>query len=565
MVETHDTESFLKDRQNSAMVKNRLMFIMSFFCILFTIIAYRSTEITVLSAGPNVKKDGSYNSIIKTARSEIVDRNGYTIATNLKTASVYANPKEILDIEEAVNSLSTAVPDLDATGLLVDFDKDTKFVWVKRHISPKEQKAINDLGVPGIYFTEDIKRVYPHENLLSHVLGYVDIDNKGLAGVEREFDELLAWGSDDPLQLSIDLKIQHILRDELAKQMIGYDAIGAAGMVMDAKTGEVIAMVSLPDFNSNNPKIATSEQKFNRITQAAYEMGSTIKPITAAMALDYGVANLNSSYDASKPLKYAKHTIHDYHAKNRVLTLPEVIMYSSNIGSAKMAMKVGTKKQQEFLKKVGMFDKTEIELPEKSTPLKPKTWREINTMTISFGHGIAVSPAHIAKAFTSLVNGGNLHPMTLLKKKSGDIIKSKKVVSKETSDKIRGILRLVVEKGTSKGANASGYIVGGKTGTSEKLVNGKYSKTKLMSSFVGAFPMNNPQYVVVVAIDEPKQQKKWVRPTGGVVAAPIVGGIIERTGPILGIQPQYEEELPKDAITVRYQNKNVPTLVSVRN
>lgn len=536
-------EYFIREKQNANMVRNRLIFVMSAFAVLFFIVAMKATEVTVL--GHSEKKSVASSKKDNVKRSEIVDRNGNLLATNLKTSSIYANPKEILNFEETVTKLSDTIPKLDAPSLMADLDRDTKFVWIKRNITPKEQKAVNDLGLPGIYFIDDKSRVYPHGNLLSHILGYVDVDNKGLAGIEREFDELLSKSGKKPLQLSVDLKLQHILRDELAEQMVAFDALGASGMIVSAKTGEVMAMVSLPDFDPNKPSIATPEQKFNRLTLGIYEMGSTVKPITAAMALDNGTATMNSRYDASKPLKFGRHRISDYHAKNRVLTLPEVIMYSSNIGSAKMALDVGAEKHKAFLRKLGLFDRVEIEIPEKTTPIYPKKWRDINTVTASFGHGFAVSPIHLAKAFMAVLNGGNLHPITLLKIKMGDEIKSQRVVSEQTSLNVRKLLRMVVEGGSGKNANAEGYLVGGKTGTAEKIINGKYDKGRLMSSFAGAFPMDDPEYVVIAIFDEPQQQEKWVRPTGGIVAAPVIKRVISRAGPSLGMMPENMKNLAK--------------------
>lgn len=556
-------EYFIREKQNSNMVRNRLVFIMSVFTLLFVIVGIKATEVTLL--GVETKRNSkSSTSNREVSRSEIIDRNGQLLATNLKTASIYANPQEILDIEEAAAALAETLPDTDLTSLLADLSGEGEFTWVKRNISPKEQKAVNDLGLPGVYFTEDKKRVYPHGNLLAHILGYTNIDSKGIAGIEREFEELMTFDGEEPLQLSIDLKLQHILRDELAKQMIAYDAIGAAGVLLNAQTGETLGMVSLPDFDPNMPAIATQEQKFNRLTLGTYEMGSTFKPFTAAMALDLGTATMKSKYDATKPIKFGRHRISDYHAKKRVLSLPEVIMFSSNIGTAKMAQQVGVVDHKAFVKKLGLLDRAEIEIPEKGHPQAPKAWKEINGMTISFGHGIAVTPVHMAKAFMPMVNGGNMHPITLIKKKPGDIIQSEKIITSKTSDQIRGLLRLVVEHGTGGGASASGYLVGGKTGTAEKITDGKYDKDRLIASFAGAFPMNDPKYIVLAIFDEPKQQKRWVRPTGGVVAAPAVGKIIARMGPSLGIKPQQEIKDKSDYVKIRYQNKNAPIYVSTK-
>jgi len=544
------------------MVKSRLLFITCAFALFFFIIALKAAEVSVFGHDESAKKTAHGNP--KIDRAEIVDRNGNLLATNLKIAGVYANPKEIIDVQETVLGLTSALVETDMKSLAQDFKKDTQFVWIKRNISPKEQQAVNDLGLPGIYFSEEITRVYPHGNLLAHILGYVNVDNEGLAGIERELNEALMWGSKEPLQLSIDVKIQHILRDELLTKLEEFQAHSASGMVVDVQTGETLAMVSLPDFDPNHPADATKEQKFNGLTLGVYEMGSIFKPITAAMAMDYGVADFNTTYDARTPLRFARQTISDYHGKKRILTLPEVIMYSSNIGTAKMALAIGTERQKEFLDKIGMLEKSEIEIPEKTAPQYPRKWKDINTITISFGHGIAVSPIHMAKAFIPLVNGGDLHPVTLLKKKDGDLTEAKKVISKTTSDKVRKLLRMVVKGGTGRNADAKGYLVGGKTGTAEKLENGKYSSTKVMSSFIGAFPMSEPRYVVIAIFDEPQQQKKYVRPTGGVVAAPVIKNIVARVGPILGIKPRFDDEAEQE-LYVNQWLEHAPAIVSAHN
>ena len=541
-----------KAKQARNMVRTRLIVIGCLFVLAFLTVGAKAVENCLFAS--EWKKTKSYKPVEKSTRTEIIDRNGVILATNLKTASVYANPREILDIEEASFKLSEALPDVDATSLLAEFSQKSSFVWIKRNLTPKEQKAINNLGIPGIYFTEDISRVYPNGSLLSHALGYVSVDNQGLAGVERKFNDELSSGRTTPLQLSIDVKLQHILREELLNQAAKFHAKGATGLVADVKTGEILAMVSLPDYDPNQAGYATKDQKFNRVTLGTYEMGSSFKSLTAAIALDLGVANLNSTYDATQSLKVGRQTIHDYHAKKRILTLPEVMMFSSNIGTARLAMSVGTEKLKEGLAKLGMFDKVDLEISERALPQYPRRWSEIVTMTVSFGHGIAVSAAHMAQAYIPIVNGGFRIPLTLLKKNKGDEIASTKVFSSKTSQDMRTILRDIVKGGTGKNADAEGYLVGGKTGTAEKIEHGHYSKTGVMSSFAAAFPINDPKYFVLAIVDEPREIVKGVRPTGGIVAAPIVKNFVGRAGPLLGIKPQYEVTPKKNEIYVEKEN-----------
>ncbi len=548
-------ESFdIRRRQSGAMLKSRLTIVSMGFCLAFLILAAKAVEVTLLN--DKWKDSSSYRGIKPLPRTEIVDRNGIILATNLKTKSAYANPREMIDPKEAAEKISRVLPHLSYNELYKSFTRDASFVWVKRNLTPDEIKLINHQGVPGVYFTEDIARVYPHGPLLAHVLGYVNVDNLGLAGIERELDELLEMGTKEPVQLSIDIKIQHALRDEMEKQFLDYKAAGAAGMVVNVKTGEIVAMVSLPDFDPNSPGTAEPEQKFNRVTLGAYEMGSTFKAFTAAAALDSGTIKMNSMFDATTPIKVGRQTISDYHAKKRVLSLTEVMMYSSNIGTAKMAIQLGGDKFSAFLKNIGMFDYAEIEIPEKAKPLSPKRWPDITTMTVSFGHGIAVTPVHMAKGMVALVNGGYLVPLTLTKRKPNDIIESKQVISQKTSAEIRQILRTIVTEGTGRGANAEGYLVGGKTGTAEKLVGGRYSKDRVLSSFIATFPINDPEYFVITLFDDPKEKQRYVRPTGGVIAAPPIKNIIMRMGAILRMKPQYEENpKPKDLYVTNEMQK----------
>ena len=494
------------------------------------------------------------------ARADIVDRNGVLIATNLPAASLYADPALVLDAEEAALRLAAVLPELSHDALIAKLTADRRFVWIKRHLTPRQQYEINRLGLPGLAFERDERRVYPHGPLLAHALGYTGIDNRGLAGLELALDSRLAGEAAQqggPLALSIDLRVQHVLHEELSAAVVEFEALGAAGLVLDVETGEVLAMVSLPDFDPNLPGQPDAKARFNRTTLGVYEMGSTFKTFTLAAALDSGVVTLSDGYDASEPIKISRHWIRDYHPENRFLTVPEIFMYSSNIGAAKMAIDIGTERQRAFLGSLGLLSAAEIELPELGAPLAPSPWREINTMTISFGHGIAVPPLNLARATAAMVNGGLLRPSTLLKHDGAAAVPGVPVIQPETSDIMRALLRLVVDEGTGKNAAAPGFQMGGKTGTSEKVVAGSYERKALITSFVGAFPMDAPRYVVLVMVDEPHgNAKTFGYATAGWTAAPSVGRVVSRIGPLLGVTPLVPNAEPRaDDVLVMIGNE----------
>ena len=438
----------------------------------------------------------------------------------------------------------TELPELNRQELLGKLKTKSRFVWITRNLTPKQHYKVNRLGLPGLGFQRGERRVYPHGRLAAHALGLTDVDGRGIAGLEQNFDRALRAGN--RIQVSLDIRIQSMMRQELAAAVREFRAIGAAGVVLDANSGELVSLVSLPDFDPNEPSSAGPETAFNRVTKGVYEMGSTFKLFTAAMALDSGTVDLNSSYDASQPIKISRFTIRDFHAKNRWLSVPEIIVYSSNIGAAKMAVDVGTKTQRDYLDRFGLLRPAALELPEVGKPLVPKRWRKINTMTIAYGYGIAVSPLQLASGVAVLVNGGRYVPPTVLKTVAGNSSTGKRVLSEETSELMRGLMRLVVTNGTGRKAAAKGYIVGGKTGTTDKLAVRGYRKNATLSSFVGAFPMNAPRYIVLVMVDEPKGNKRTFNyATGGWVAAPAVGRVVQRMASLIGMAPDRQPEPAK--------------------
>lgn len=530
----------------------RLFCVALVFTLSFVAISIRLVEVGMLRGhdGDGVQTLAEYRaSKPRNPRADITDRNGEVLATTLETASLYAIPRQIGKPIEVAEDLAKIFPEMHEKDLAKRLSSGRSFAWIKRHITPRQQKLVNDLGVPGLNFESEYKRIYPHANLFSHVLGYVDVDAHGIAGMEKAFDKKLRneSGEEAPLELSVDLRIQSILREEMQAAVKDFQALGATGVVMDIHSGEIIAMSSLPDFDPHEPGRAKDEDKFNRATLGVYEMGSTFKTFTMAVALESGVANMQTSYDATKPIKVARFTISDSHPENRWLSVPEIFAYSSNIGTVKMILDVGAARQQEFLRKVGFLEPVELELPEKGAPLVPNPWREINMMTIAYGHGLAVTPLHLIRAIASITGDGTLVPVTLLKGGSEGKAR-KKVLSPGNVGNIRKLLRLVVDYGTGSKADAKGYRVGGKTGTAEKLSGGgAYKADSKMASFVGVFPIEDPQYAVLVMVDEPKGNKStYGFATGGWVSAPVVGKVVGRMGPLLGLRPMFE--LPSEGV-----------------
>lgn len=490
---------------------------------------------------------------VSAARPDIVDRNGEVLATDIKTASLYAEPRRIVDVDEAIDKLSTVLPDLDYDETYRKLDTDAGFVWLRRQLSPKQEAEIMQLGIPGLGFRSEKRRFYPGGSTASHILGLVDIDNKGIAGIEKWIDNqgladlqatgLASEGDLAPVRLSLDLRIQHILHDELTQSMERYDAVATGGVVLDAQTGEVLGMVSLPDYDPNNPYNAQDKDRLNRMSAGVFEMGSTFKMFTTAMALDSGKVSIDDTFDASHPLRIAGFTIHDFHGKHRPLTVPEVFIYSSNIGSAREAELIGVKNHHAFIKRMGLLDRLDIELPEVATPTGPDEWKLVNSVTIAFGHGMATTPLQTAIAACAIVNGGKLMNPTFLPRSEADADRiAKQVVSPKTSAYMRYLFRLNVERGSGGNAAVPGYFVGGKTGTAEKVVNGRYSSSKRFNAFVAAFPADHPQYVVLVIVDEPKSEKPWLPATAGMNAAPTVAHIIRRAAPLLGVEPEFGHE-----------------------
>ncbi|ANN58517.1 cell division protein [Mesorhizobium loti NZP2037] len=529
--------------------KARIVMTMAVFFGIFSTISgrlvYLGFQTPDLSGGPQSR--------ITASRPDIVDRNGEVLATDIKTASLFAEPRRIVDADEAIEKLSTVLPEIDYEQTYHKLKSGAGFVWLQRQLTPKQQADIMQLGIPGFGFRTEKRRFYPSGETSSYIVGLTNIDNQGISGMEKYIDEQglsdlqasgLAVAKDlKPVKLSIDLRVQHVVRDEIAAGLERYRAIGAGAVVLNVKTGEVIAMASVPDFDPNNPYNAQEKDRLNRMSAGLYEMGSTFKSFTSAMALDSGKATMNSRFDASHPIRVGHQAIHDFHGKNRVLSLPEVFLYSSNIGSAREAELVGIEGHREFLHRLGILERMQTELPEVARPTEPKVWKQVNSFTIAFGHGVSTTPLQAAVGCAALMNGGYLmNPTFLVRTQQEAMAIAKKVVNEKTVEGMRYLYSLNAEKGSARNARVPGYRVGGKTGTAEKVINGRYSKDLNFNTFVASFPMDDPQYLVFTIADAPHPEKPGMTDVAAANAGVIAGNIIRRSAAMLGVKPDFSHE-----------------------
>jgi cell division protein FtsI (penicillin-binding protein 3) len=534
----------------AAKARTRIGLAILLFAFGYGIIAARLVMFATAADGHGARR--MVHDAVATARPDVLDRNGEVLAVDVRTPSLFAEPQRIIDVDEASELLTAVMTDMDAAELRERLASKRRFVWLKREITPAQRAQIHRLGIPGIGFLPENKRVYPNGAEVSHVIGHVNIDNQGIAGIEKWLDgrgladlHLAGFASDrqqKPVELAVDLRVQHALREELIAAREKFKAVAVAGVLSDVRTGEIVAMVSLPDYDPNNPRQALDPTRINRLTTGVFEMGSTFKALTLAMALDSGKVTLKSSFDATHPLQYGKFAIHDFHAQNRVLTVPEIFTYSSNIGTARMALSIGIEQHKAFLRKMGQLDRLRTELPESAEPLVPRRWGELNTVTIAFGHGLSVAPLQAVSAIAALMNGGRLIPPTFLKRSEEDAAAlGKQVIKPETSEKMRYLMRLNVEKGTATKADVKGYYIGGKTGTSDKVVGGRYSKTKVLTSFTAVLPADQPRYLLLIMLDEPQTTPETHGfTTSGWNAVPVGGAVIARIAPLLGIEPRFD-------------------------
>ena len=533
-------------RQILAVMHQRLMLGMLVYAGIIAIIALRL--IYLAAFGDHAGRKGGLTDFAP-ERADIVDRDGQALARTIDAWTIGLHPAKIIGNKlDLARKLAELMPEKDAAAYLQMLRSDRNFYYLRRRAPPGLVEAINALGEPGLALEREPDRLYPQTTLAAHVIGFTDLDGKGNAGMERAFDERLRDPElrGEPLVLSISSRVQQALEHELNEAMVKFSAIGAAGVVMDIHSGEILAMTSLPQLNPNAAGQGTPEARFNRATLGVYELGSTFKPFTVAMAMDSGlIKSFGQLYNCPNALHVAGRTITDTHPFGRACSVAEIMKESSNIGTAQIADQIGPTRQKEFLRKMGFLDKVQIELKERGRTLTPgANWNQIETMTVGYGHGIAVTPLHLATGYATLFNGGIYRPATLLKvDKNHAAGKGHRVFSEDTSYKMRALLRLVVMQGTGKKADAPGYRVGGKTGTAEKIVGGHYTSSLVVTSFAGVFPMDEPRYVMVVMLDEPHATAETFGfHTAGWNVAPVVSKTISRIAPMLGVRPDKNRE-----------------------
>ena len=532
--------------------RNRIAIMIGAFTIVYGIIGGRLVQYGV-SAPQTVASIMRADRTVA-SRPDVLDRNGEILATDIRTVSLFAEPHKIVDPDEAIELLSTVLPDLDTVGTYKKLTHKSHFQWLSRQLTPKQQSEILALGIPGIGFRPAKRRFYPSGRVAAHLVGYVNIDNRGVAGMERYLDnqglaDLAELGMTSanakltPVKLSVDLRVQNIVHDVLANGMKNYKSIAAGAVVLDVNTGEVLALGSMPDFDPNNPgETIDREAKsdMNRVSGGVYEMGSTFKAFTSAMALDSGKVTMNDTFDARRPLYIGGFTINDFHATRRILSVTDVFVHSSNIGSAKMADVVGIEGHQEFLTRIGLLTRLDTELPEVASPSQPKVWKKITSMTVAFGHGVSTTPLQTAMAAAALMNGGKLIQPTFLPRSAEEANENAVMVLRpQTVEDMRTLFRANVTDGSGRRADTPGFLVGGKTGTAEKVVNGRYSNSVRFNAFLAAFPINNPRYVVLTIIDEPKAPHERCGVTAGCNAGVMAGEIIRRSAALLGVKPRF--------------------------
>lgn len=534
--------------RSSAMdlARGRLVMMGGFFILVFFIFAVRAFDLSVIQGevfsadnGATIDADKHQQKTGKPLRADITDRNGVLLATTLKTASLYADTKLIADPQGAAQGLVKIFPALSYGDVLQKLQSGKRFVWIHRALSPQQQYQVLQLGEPGLDFEYAYQRFYPQGEISSHIIGYSNIDSQGLSGVERGFNNILNEGHS--LKLTMDIRLQHALRREIKRAIDEFGAHGGSGVIMDVANGEVLAGVSLPDFNPHKAGDARPEEVFNTLSLGTYELGSVFKIFSTAAFFENYDVGMATTFDAREPIKVGRFKIRDFHAQNRVMTIPEVFMYSSNIGSALMGQAVGTEKLKNFYADLGLLSPMDIEIKEVAAPQIPQPWREINTLTASYGHGLATTPLQMTAAVSSIINGGYLvKPRFVLSDEDGaqNLKEEVRVVSEKTAEKMRQLMRLVVSEGTGSKADVKGLRVGGKTGTADKSVNGVYHEDRKISSFVGVFPMEAPRYAVFIMVDDPKgREDTFGYATGGWVAAPATARVISSMAAILGIVP----------------------------
>ncbi len=534
----------------TAIAHNRLMLLLILFMAITAVVILRLTWVGIFAHGASGNGDAS---ALLPARADIVDRNGVPLARTMDAYSIAVRPSKLIgEPAELARKLHEIFPDEPEAAF---YKKLTGKGWayLRRRALPEEVAAVNALGEIGIEFPREKERLYPQRSLAAHVLGFApNADGQGGMGVEAAFNDRLTDAAlrGQPFAISIDSRVQGALESELYAQMVAQNAKGAGGIIMDANTGEVIAMASIPVFDPNKlqnyaGKKCSESPLCNHMVQARYELGSTFKPLSIAEAIDKGVVtSLAKRYDATAPLAVAGFRIKDDHSLGRWINVPEILVHSSNIGTARIADEMGAAPMQQLFRNLQFDQRAPIELKERAKSIWPYNWGRITTMTVSYGHGIAVTPLHLATAYAALVNGGIWRPATLRKLHANEVPEGHRVFSAATSARMRQLLRMIVAAGTGRSADAKGFRVGGKTGSAEKPEEGRYNKSSLVTTFASAFPMDNPRYVVLTMMDEPKgNAQTFGLRTAAWTAAPVVKRVVERTAPMLGVLPDERRDV----------------------
>jgi cell division protein FtsI (penicillin-binding protein 3) len=548
MAATFDRMPGAGERQQSlSLTYHRLMLVMLVFAGVTLLVAGRLLYLQLFTGHA---RGAEIDNPLVPARGDIVDRNGVPLAQTIDAWTIAVHPNRLLgNPAELAVKLNQLMPEHSVQDYLRVLKSGKSFTLLARRAMPELVEAVNALGEPAIEFSREPERLYPQTSLAAHVLGWTDSEGHGVSGMERVLDARLRDPvlRGEPTALSIDARVQAAMESELSAAATHFSAIGAAGIVLDIKTGEVLALTSLPSMNPNAPGHAAADAGFNRATLGVYELGSTFKPFTVAMAMDSGIIkSFGQTYNCPKTLTVGRYTIHDDEPFGRACSIAEIMQRSSNIGAAQIAAQVGAQRQQAFLRSMGFMEPVKVELPERGRPLTPgANWGDIATMTVGFGHGIAVSPLHLALGYAALFNGGIWHPATLLKVGPGHPVgQGHRVYSEDTSYRMRALLRLVVTSGTGRKADAPGYRIGGKTGTAEKLVGGRYTGANVVTTFAGVFPMDAPRYVIVCTLDSPKAlPETYGFHTAAWNVAPVVSRVVSRVGPFLGV----DSDMTRDA------------------
>ena len=529
-------------RQVLAVMHQRLMFAMIVYSGIVGLIVLRILWLAAF--GDHAGRKESITALVP-ERGDIVDRDGQPLARTIDAWTISLHPNKIIGRKlDLARTLARLMPDKDEAAYFAMLRSDKTFFYLRRRAPPGLVQAVNALGEPGVAIDREPDRLYPQTSLAAHVVGYTDVDGNGMAGAERAFQQQLSDPArrGQPLTLSISSRIQQALEGELEAAVTKFSAVGAAGIIMDIHTGELLAMTSLPQLNPNVAGQGSSEARFNRATLGVYELGSTFKPFTVAMAMESGIVrSMGQVYNCPNELRVAGRTINDTHPFGRACTVAEIMQESSNIGTAQIADQLGSSRQKAFLDKMGFLAPVGIELRERGRTLSPGSqWNQIERMTVGYGHGIAVTPLHLASGYATLFNGGIYRPATIIKvDRDHPAPKGRRVFSEETSYKMRALLRLVVTDGTGRKADAPGYRVGGKTGSAEKYHN----RSLLVTTFAGVFPMDEPRYVIVVMLDEPKATAETFGfRTAGWNVAPVVSKTVSRIAPMLGVRPDKRRE-----------------------